>query len=240
MLHKSIHAKAFFFVAVDQAIADGQTFREFRKNLSPTLKKKEWWGMKKGVNLETRKLTGQKKYQAVMIKKKSKMKHIREHGIDLEDMRMVQEILDDGMIIESAADKTERQFFLKKGEGLLRLPVPQKKGRVVGGYPVYLSRNRSQDRKTFAIPEIKEREGKDTAGGELQAGGPPGEVDAACRGHGRGPQGEGLRARAPHTPENRHPRFLEDIFSFLFFPLMGPDGGIILVAWCVAERPYDC
>ena len=36
--------------AVDQAIADGQTFREFRKNLEPTLKKKGWWGRKMVVN----------------------------------------------------------------------------------------------------------------------------------------------------------------------------------------------
>ena len=36
--------------AVDQAIADGQTFKEFRKNLEPTLKKKGWWGRKMVVN----------------------------------------------------------------------------------------------------------------------------------------------------------------------------------------------
>ena len=36
--------------AVDQAIAQGQTFREFRKNLEPTLKKKGWWGRKMVVN----------------------------------------------------------------------------------------------------------------------------------------------------------------------------------------------
>ncbi len=38
--------------AVDEAIADGQTFREFRKNLEPTLKKKGWWGRKIVVNPE--------------------------------------------------------------------------------------------------------------------------------------------------------------------------------------------
>ena len=36
--------------AVDNALADGQTFREFRKNLEPTLKKKGWWGRKMVVN----------------------------------------------------------------------------------------------------------------------------------------------------------------------------------------------
>ncbi len=76
---------------------------------------------------ETKKLTGQAEYQAVRIKKKSKMEHIREHGIDLEDMGMVQEILDDGMIIEPAADKTERQFFLKKGKTYYALPFHRKK-----------------------------------------------------------------------------------------------------------------
>lgn len=39
--------------AVDEAIADGQTFREFRKNLEPTLKKKGWWGRNKRVNPRT-------------------------------------------------------------------------------------------------------------------------------------------------------------------------------------------
>lgn len=39
--------------AVDEAIADGQTFREFRKNLEPTLKKKGWWGKQKGINPKT-------------------------------------------------------------------------------------------------------------------------------------------------------------------------------------------
>lgn len=76
---------------------------------------------------ETKKLTGQTEFQAVRIKKKSKMKHIREHGIDLEDMGMVQEILDDGMIVEPAADKTERQFFLKKGKMYYALPFHRKK-----------------------------------------------------------------------------------------------------------------
>lgn len=36
--------------AVDLAIADGQTFREFRKNLEPALRKKGWWGRKMVVN----------------------------------------------------------------------------------------------------------------------------------------------------------------------------------------------
>jgi len=42
--------------AVDQAIADGQTFREFRKNLEPTLKKKGWWGKGKVIDKKTGKL----------------------------------------------------------------------------------------------------------------------------------------------------------------------------------------
>lgn len=39
--------------AVDQAISDGQTFREFRKNLEPTLKKKGWWGKEKRIDKKT-------------------------------------------------------------------------------------------------------------------------------------------------------------------------------------------
>ena len=39
--------------AVDQAIADGQTFREFKKNLEPTLKKKGWWGKGKVTDKKT-------------------------------------------------------------------------------------------------------------------------------------------------------------------------------------------
>ena len=39
--------------AVDEAIADGQTFAEFRKGLEPTLKKKGWWGKNKRENPQT-------------------------------------------------------------------------------------------------------------------------------------------------------------------------------------------
>lgn len=39
--------------AVDQAIADGQTFREFQKNLEPTLKKKGWWGKGEVIDKKT-------------------------------------------------------------------------------------------------------------------------------------------------------------------------------------------
>jgi len=32
--------------AVEEAISEGQTFAQFKKNLEPTLRKKEWWGQK--------------------------------------------------------------------------------------------------------------------------------------------------------------------------------------------------
>ncbi len=60
---KQAHAKAFTVArvvradvlqdvrnAVDNAIAKGLTFQQFRKNLEPTLKKKDWWGRKIVVN----------------------------------------------------------------------------------------------------------------------------------------------------------------------------------------------
>lgn len=39
--------------AVDKAIADGQTFQEFRKNLEPTLVDAGWWGRKEMVDPQT-------------------------------------------------------------------------------------------------------------------------------------------------------------------------------------------
>ena len=39
--------------AVDEAITEGKTFREFQKSLEPTLRKKGWWGKNKRFNPET-------------------------------------------------------------------------------------------------------------------------------------------------------------------------------------------
>lgn len=39
--------------AVDDALANGTTFRDFQKNLTPTLQAKGWWGTTEHVNTET-------------------------------------------------------------------------------------------------------------------------------------------------------------------------------------------
>lgn len=65
-LWKEAHAKAFTVAkcaqldvlqdirgAVDKALAEGQTFREFQKNMTPTLQAKGWWGKKMMVDPET-------------------------------------------------------------------------------------------------------------------------------------------------------------------------------------------
>ncbi|MDE0519461.1 MAG: hypothetical protein OXH71_02020 [Candidatus Dadabacteria bacterium] len=82
------------------------------------------------LNAETKRLTGQAKFQAVRMRHGVMRKITGKHSdITIEDMLRAQEAVDDGMVIQPKKNPLKREFFLEVGEVLYVFPhVPTKTG----------------------------------------------------------------------------------------------------------------